>query len=333
MDIGPPAGPTWCLTPRNPLFLRPGAPRPSGPAGRRRIGRGASLLAIHYSFVQGHHVHGVQRADGEPDVVFRSPQSLIPSSRGTTSTGFDGPTAGQTWCFTARKPLFLRPGAPRPRGQTGLRQARRGASLPAIPCFFVQGHHVHGVQRADGRSDVVPHSPQSLIPSSTGTTSSQPGGPSTSDRHRSRPGQRCRPLLSPLKKAKRKRHPRRRFPLLPLFEGNPRPGISDCSFPRKTHRHPGGVFRQKFPFLFLQGNFRHVFPEGLPANTPNGTPEKIPISPSLPTSFPSAGRSLPCRRYWRKPSRSRFCPGSGQPSSSPARNPHRPCRNPFSPPR
>ena len=133
-------------------------------------------------------------------------------------------------------------------------------------------------------------------------------------------------------KSKRKRHPRRRFPLLPLFEGNPRPGISDCSFPRKTHRHPGGVFRQKFPFLFLQGNFRHVFPEGLPANTPNGTPEKIPISPSLPTSFPSAGQSLPCRRCWRKPSRSRFCPGSGQPSSSPARNPHRPCRNPFSPP-
>lgn len=133
-------------------------------------------------------------------------------------------------------------------------------------------------------------------------------------------------------KSKRKRHPRRRFPLLPLFEGNPRPGISDCSFPRKTHRYPGGVFRQKFPFLFLQGNFRHVFPEGLPANTPNGTPEKIPISPSLPTSFPSAGRSLPCRRCWRKPSRSRFCPGSGQPSSSPARNPHRPCRNPFSPP-
>ena len=265
-------------------------------------------------------------------MVLHRPQTLVSSSRGTTSTGSNGPPAGQTWCLAPRNPLFLRPGAPRPRGPAGRRQARCGASLPAIPCFFVQGHHVHGVQRADGRSDVVPHSPQSLIPSSTGTTSSQPGGPSTSDRHRSRPGQRCRPLLSPLKKAKRKRHPRRRFPLLPLFEGNPWPGISDCSFPRKTHRYPGGVFRQKFPFLFLQGNFRHVFPEGLPANTPNGTPEKIPISPSLPTSFPSAGRSLPCRRYWRKPSRSRFCPGSGQPSSSPARNPHRPCQNPFSPP-
>ena len=85
--------------------------------------------------------------------------------------------------------------------------------------------------------------------------------------------------------------------------------------------------RRKSPAVSGRG-----FPTALFHAFPEGRFEVFPISPSLPTSFPSAGRSLPCRRYWRKPSRSRFCPGSGQPSSSPARNPHRPCRNPFSPP-
>ena len=140
-------------------------------------------------------------------------------------------------------------------------------------------------------------------------------------------------------KNKRKRRPRVPLPTSspirrksPAVSGRGFPTTLFYSFPRKTRRHPGGVFRQKFPLLFLQGNFRDVFPEGLPSDTPNGTPERTSISPSLPTSFPSTDRFLPCRRCWRKPSRSRFCPGSGKPSSSPARNPHRPCRNPFSPP-
>ena len=58
---------TWCFTARNPLFLRRRAPRLSGPAGRRRAGRGASLPASPYSFVRGHHVLETQRAFGAKD--------------------------------------------------------------------------------------------------------------------------------------------------------------------------------------------------------------------------------------------------------------------------
>lgn len=109
------------------------------------------------------------------------------------------------------------------------------------------------------------------------------------------------------------------FPYSKEIPGRLRQGISDCSFPRKTRRRPGGVFRQKFPLLSCRG-------------ISVMSSRRVVISPSLPTSFPSTDRSLPCRRCWRKPSQSRFCPGSGRPSSSPARNPHRPYRNPFSPP-
>ena len=114
--------------------------------------------------------------------------------------------------------------------------------------------------------------------------------------------------------------------------GRLRQGISDCSFPRKTRRRPGGVFRQKFPLLSCRGISVMSSRRDSRRILRMGPPEELLISPSLPTSFPSTDRSLPCRRCWRKPSRSRFCPGSGKPSSSPARNPHRPCQNPFSPP-
>ena len=144
---GPSAMRTWCFAPRNPLFLRPGAPRPSGPAGLRQCGRGASLPAIPYSFVRGHHVSGAQRASGEPDVVLHSLQSLIPSSGGTTSTRCSRPSANRTWCFTPRKPLFFRRRAPRPSGPVGLRQCGRGAPLPAIPYSFITGHHVPRAHR------------------------------------------------------------------------------------------------------------------------------------------------------------------------------------------
>lgn len=59
----------------------------------------------------------------------------------------------------------------------GLRPGGRGASLPASPCSFVAGHHVFGAGWAFARLDVVLPSLQTLIPSSTGTTS--PGSDGT----------------------------------------------------------------------------------------------------------------------------------------------------------
>ena len=113
---------TWCLTPRKPLFLRPEAPRLSGPMGLRRHGRGASLPASPYSFVRKHHVPRSGWADAGTDVVLHPPQTLVFSSGSTTSPGPDGPTPALTWCFTPRKPLFLRRGAPRPQVRMGRRR-------------------------------------------------------------------------------------------------------------------------------------------------------------------------------------------------------------------
>ena len=121
------SGGTWCFTARKPLFHRRGAPRPRERIGFRSMGRGASPPANPYSIVTGHHVHGPERDFERHDVVLHRPQTLIPSSRGTTSSGSDRISSGTTWCFTARKPLFLRRGAPRPRGRIGLRAERRGA--------------------------------------------------------------------------------------------------------------------------------------------------------------------------------------------------------------
>ena len=106
---------TWCLTPHKPLFLRPEAPRLSGPMGLRRHGRGASPPASPYSFVRKHHVPRSGWADALTDVVLYPPQTLVPSSRSTTSPGPDGPTPALTWCSIPRKPLFFRPEAPRPQ--------------------------------------------------------------------------------------------------------------------------------------------------------------------------------------------------------------------------
>ena len=108
----------------------------------RLSGRGAPLPASPCSFVAGHHVFGVGWADRRVGVVLRSPLTLVPSSRGTTSLGADGlparvrvvlhspltlvpssrgttslgsdgPPASWAWCFTPREPLFLRRGSPR----------------------------------------------------------------------------------------------------------------------------------------------------------------------------------------------------------------------------
>ena len=99
---------TWCLTPHKPLFLRPEAPRLSGPMGLRRHGRGASPPASPYSFVRKHHVPRSGWADAGTDVVLHPPQTLVFSSGSTTSPGPDEPTPALTWCFTPRNPLFLR---------------------------------------------------------------------------------------------------------------------------------------------------------------------------------------------------------------------------------
>ena len=133
----------------------PGAPvrgRSAGllPGAGGLGGRGVPLPAIPYSFVAGHHVFRIQGADGGPDVVRPDPQSLIPSSPSTTSSGSKAPAAGRTWCATPRNPLFLRRRAPRLPGPRRRRQAGRGAPLPAIPYSFVAGHHVFRSQGADG---------------------------------------------------------------------------------------------------------------------------------------------------------------------------------------
>ena len=120
---------TWCFTPRNPLFLRPEAPRPQVRMGLCRHGRGAPSPAIPCSFVRKHHVPRSGWVDAGMDVVLHSPQSLVSSSGSTTSPGPDEPLPAWTWCFTPRNPLFLRRGAPRPRPRMGLEKEGR-TNLP-----------------------------------------------------------------------------------------------------------------------------------------------------------------------------------------------------------
>ena len=100
------------------------------------------------------------------------------SSQGTTPLRPDGGSAGWTWCFTPRNALFFRRRAPRLRDKTGLRRVERGASLPAMPCSFVAGHHVFGTKSDFGRLGVVLRSPQCLVLSSPGTTSLRANGAS-----------------------------------------------------------------------------------------------------------------------------------------------------------
>ena len=112
-----PAGSAWCLIPRKPLFLRPEAPRPQPKQRRRRDRRGASSPANPCSFVRKHHAPESKRAAGGTGVVPHPLQTLIPSSRGTTPSAQTAPPARPAWCLTPRKPLFLRPDAPRPRAK------------------------------------------------------------------------------------------------------------------------------------------------------------------------------------------------------------------------
>ena len=139
----PPATRAWCFTARKSLFLRPEAPRHLVRLSFRRPGRGASLPANPYSFVRKHHAYRPVRASGDPGVVLHRPQILTPSSGSTTSIGRAEPPATRTWCFTARKSLFLRPEAPRLSAGPSLRRPGRGASPAAKPYSFVRKHHAY----------------------------------------------------------------------------------------------------------------------------------------------------------------------------------------------
>ena len=112
IQMAPPAGSAWCTSPANP-----------------------------YSFVRKHHALESNSAAGGVGVVPHPPQILVPSSRGTTPSAQLAPPAGPTWCLTPRKPLFLRPEAPRPQLNWRRRRDRCGASPPANPCSFVRRHH------------------------------------------------------------------------------------------------------------------------------------------------------------------------------------------------
>ena len=114
-------------------------------------------------------------------MVPHHPQNLIPSSGGTTPLSQNALPARPAWCLTARKPLFLRPEAPRPQVKQLRRRDRRGASPPAKPYSFVRKHHAPSQNSSAGGTGVVPHPPLTLVPSSGSTTPSAqmapPAGP------------------------------------------------------------------------------------------------------------------------------------------------------------
>ena len=141
--------------------------------GVRPVERGASLPPMPCSFVAGHHVFGTKWGFGRLDVVLHSPQRLVLSSPGTTSLGQNGASAGWTWCFAPPNALFFRRRAPRLWSKIGFRPVGRGASLPATPYSFVDGHHVFESKWGFGQLVVVLRSPQNLVLPSTGTTSSE----------------------------------------------------------------------------------------------------------------------------------------------------------------
>ena len=170
---------TWCFTLRKTLFLRRRAPRLWGPRRRRRAGRGAPPPASPCSFVVKHHVFRAQGAGGLRDVVLRSPQTLVLSSSSTTSLAPKAPPVCGTWCLTPRNPLFFRRRAPRLPSSRRRRRTGRGAPPHASPCSFVVKHHVFGAHGAVGVPDVVLRLPQSLVLSSSSTTSSELKAPPT----------------------------------------------------------------------------------------------------------------------------------------------------------
>ena len=143
---------------------------PRGRMGFRRHGRGASPPSIPCFFVVEHHAPCLNRGSRPDDVVPHRSRALVSSSSGTTSHRLIRARGRIAWCFTARKPLFLRRRAPRRMGESAFGTGWRGASLPSTPYFFVEGHHAIGPGRAFGGAGVVPHCPLSLVSSSPSTT-------------------------------------------------------------------------------------------------------------------------------------------------------------------
>ncbi len=107
------SGPTWCLTARKALCLRPEAPRLSSGPSLRRPGRGASQSAKPYAFVRKHHACWL----GPP-----APQLASPFSQNLNSSSGHANLA---------RPSLRRPG--------------RGASQSAKPYSSVRRHHVLGL--------------------------------------------------------------------------------------------------------------------------------------------------------------------------------------------
>ena len=144
---------------------------PRSRMGFRRHGRGASSPANPCFFVIGHHAPCLNRGSRPDDVVPHRSRALVSSSSSTTSHRLIRARGRIAWCLTARYPLFLRRRAPRRMSESEHGDGRRGASPPANPCFFVEGHHVGWANRSMGTNGVVPHRPLSLVSSSPGTTS------------------------------------------------------------------------------------------------------------------------------------------------------------------
>lgn len=66
-----------------------------------------------------HQVFGPFRRLAVSDLVQEFPQTLVPSFPLHQVPSPDEPHPARTWCFIPRKPLFLRPEAPRPRPRMG----------------------------------------------------------------------------------------------------------------------------------------------------------------------------------------------------------------------
>ena len=140
------------VVPHRPLSLVSSSPgtTPLTESGFEAGRRGASPPVNPCFFVTGHHVGWANRSMGTDGVVPRRPQTLVSSSRGTTPLALVEPSEEPAWCFAARKPLFLRQGVPRRMGESAFGTGWRGASSPANPCFFVEGHHAIGPGRVFG---------------------------------------------------------------------------------------------------------------------------------------------------------------------------------------
>ena len=84
-----------------------------------------------------HQVFGPFRSSNPSDLVQRLPQNLVLSFPLHQVFEFQFSVYDVTWCFAPRKPLFLRPQAPRLSDPMGFRRPGLGARTPAKPCSSV----------------------------------------------------------------------------------------------------------------------------------------------------------------------------------------------------